>query len=103
MPAVMEVPDPQILRNQVATISNEGEVHFLTSKETMTAALFLTFLERWLSETSRKVFLIVDRLKAHEAKAVKDWTAEHRDWIELFLLPRYAPELNADEYLRTMT
>ena len=27
------------------------------------------------------------------------WAAEHRDRIELFFLPRYAPERNADEYL----
>jgi transposase len=98
-PARMEVPDPHIRVNQIATISNEGEVHFLTYKETMTAALFITFLERLLSETSRKVFLIVDRLKAHEARAVKDWAAEHRDRIELFFLPRYAPERNPEEYL----
>ena len=44
--------------NQVATITNEGAVHFLTYKETMTAALFITFLEKLLSETTRKVFLI---------------------------------------------
>ena len=52
-----------------------------------------------MSETTRKIFLIVDRLKAHEAKKVEAWAAEHRDRIELFLLPRYAPERNADEYL----
>ena len=68
----MEVPDPHIRMNQITTISNEGAVHFLTYKETMTAALFITFLERLLGETSRKIFLIVDRLKAHEAKAVED-------------------------------
>jgi len=65
----------------------------------MTAALFITFLERMLSETTRKIFLIVDRLRAHEAKKVEAWAAEHRDRIELFFLPRYAPERNADEYL----
>ena len=47
----------------------------------------------------RKIFLIVDRLRAHEAKKVEAWAAEHRDRIELFFLPRYAPERNADEYL----
>src|ERR1700733_3655066 len=98
-PARMEGPDTHIRMNQIATISNEGAVHFLTYKETMTAARFLTFLERLLGETSRKVFLIVDRLRAHEAKAVEDWVAEHRDRIELFFLPRYSPELNAEEYL----
>ena len=65
----------------------------------MTAARFLTFLGRLLGQTSRKVFLIVDRLRAHEAKAVEDPVAEHRDRIELFFLPRYSPELNAEEYL----
>jgi transposase len=98
-PAPIEVPDPHIRMNQISTISNEGAVHFLTYKETMTAALFITFLEGLLRETTRKVFLIADRLKAHEAKAVEDWVAERSDRIELFFLPRYAPELNADEYL----
>ena len=49
--------------NLISTISNEGSVHFMTYKETMTAALFITFLERMLSETTRKIFLIVDRLR----------------------------------------
>ena len=94
-----EVPDPHIRMNLISTISNEGSVHFMTYKETMTVALFITFLERMLSETTRKIFLIVDRLRAHEAKKVEAWAAEHRDRIELFFLPRYAPERNADEYL----
>ena len=51
------------------------------------------------SGASRKIFLIVDRLRAHEAKAVKAWLAEHQDEIEVFPLPRYAPERNGDEYL----
>ena len=93
------MPDPHIRMNLISTISNEGSVHFMTYKETMTAALFITFLERMLSETTRKIFLIVDRLRAHEAKKVEAWAAEHRDRIELFFLPRYAPERNADEYL----
>ena len=70
-PARIEVPDPHIRMNLISTISNEGSVHFMTYKETMTAALFITFLERMLSETTRKIFLIVDRLRAHEAKKVE--------------------------------
>jgi transposase len=98
-PAWIEVPHPHIRMNLISTITNEGEVHFLTYEESMTAALFITFLERLLSETTRKVFLITDRLPAHEAQAVADWLAAHGDRIELFWLPKYAPELNADEYL----
>ena len=98
-PAPIAVPDPHIRMNQISTISNEGAVHFMTYKETMTAALFITFLEGMVRETTGKVFLIVDRLRAHEAEAVADWVAGRGDRIELFWLPKYAPELNADEYL----
>ena len=98
-PAWVEVPKPPIRMNLVATITNDGEVHFLTDKESMTGARFVTFLEKLLSETTRKVFLILDRLPAHETKAVADWVAGHGDRIELFWLPKDAPELNADEYL----
>jgi transposase len=98
-PAWIQVPHPHIRMNLISTITNEGEVHFLTYAASMTAALFITFLEKLLSETTRKVFLITDRLPAHEAQGVADWLAAHWDRIELFWLPRSAPELNADEYL----
>jgi transposase len=98
-PARIDVPDPHIRMNMISTISNEGSVHFMTYKPTMTAALFITFLERLLGETTGKIFLIVDRLKAHEAKKVEAWAAEHQERIEIFFLPRYAPERNPDEYL----
>ena len=97
-PARIEVPDPHIRMNLISTISNKETVHFMTYKETMTAALFITFLERMLSETTRKIFLIVDRLRAHEAKKVEAWAAEHRDRIEV-LPAAVRPERNADEYL----
>src|SRR5262249_47099916 len=89
-PAWGEVPKPHIRINLVATITAEGEVHFLPDKESMTGALFVTFLAKLLSETTRKVFLILDRLPAHETKAVADWVAGHGDRIELFWLPKSA-------------
>jgi transposase len=98
-PAWIEVPGAHIRMNLVATITNEGEVHFLTYKESMTGARFLAFLEELLSETTRKVFLILDRLPAHKSEVVASWVEEHGDRIELFWLPKYAPELNAEEYL----
>jgi transposase len=98
-PAWIEVPHPHIRMNLVSTITDAGEAHFLTYAGSMTAALFITFLEKLLVETTRKVFLIADRLPAHEAQAVADWLAAHGDRIQLFWLPKSAPELNADEYL----
>jgi len=98
-PATMDVPDRHLRANQISTITNEGKVRFMTYTRTMTAALFLVFLGRLLRSTTGKVFLIVDRLRAHMTPEVTAWVATHRDRIEVFYLPRYAPELNADEYL----
>jgi transposase len=98
-PAVIEMPAPHIRLNLVSTISNEGEVHFHVYKEMMTGTLFIKFLEQLLTETTAKIFLILDRLRAHQTQEVMDWVAERADRIELFWLPRYSPELNPNEYL----
>lgn len=97
--ATIEVPDRHIRSNQISAISNEGQVRFMTYQGSMTAAVFLVFLSRLLRSTTEKVFLIVDHLRVHKTPAVMDWQAEHAERLEIFYLPRYAPELNADEYL----
>ena len=97
--ATMDVPDPHIRANQISTITNAGKVHFMTYLGTMNAALFMVFLERLLRSTTGKVFLIVDRLRAHLTPEVTAWVTAHRERLEVFYLPCYAPELNADEYL----
>ena len=97
--ATMAVPGPHLRVNQISTITNQGAVHFMTYTGTMTAALFVVFLGRMLRNTTGKVFLILDRLKAHQTPDVEAWLERHHERIEVFWLPRYAPELNADEYL----
>jgi transposase len=97
--ATMQVPDSHIRINMISTISNEGTLRFMTYQGTMSATLFLVFLTRLLQTTTRKVFLIVDRLSAHDAAEVDSWVKARQDRIELFYLPRRAPELNPDEYL----
>jgi transposase len=98
-PATIEVPQPHIRMNVISTITNEGTARFMTYKGMLNAALFLVFLERLLRSTTGKIFLIADRLSAHDTPAVSEWFLEHADRIELYLLPRYAPERNPTEYL----
>src|SRR5262249_17728184 len=74
-PAIQEVPDPHVRANQISTVTNRGEVRFMTYTGSMTAALFLVFLQRLLRSTTGKVFLIVDRLRAHLTPAVPAWVA----------------------------
>ncbi len=98
-PATMQVPDSHIRINVIAAISNAGALRFMTYKGAMDAALFIVFLGRLLRTTTRKLFLIVDRLTAHEAAKVDHWASAHAGRLELFYLPRRAPERNPDEYL----
>jgi transposase len=98
-PATLEVADSHIRVNLISTITNEGTVRFMTYTETMTAALFITFLGRLLRTCSKKILVIVDYLPAHVAAKVDEWAGARSEQIDLFFLPRYAPELNADEYL----
>jgi len=45
-PAQAEVPDCHIRVNMISTVTNQGAVHFMTYRETMTAALFIVFMSR---------------------------------------------------------
>jgi transposase len=97
--ATLEVPEPHIRINMVSAIGNEGSLRFMTYKGNMNGALFIVFLGRLLRGATREIYLIVDRLKAHDTAEVRRWLAEHKERIELVPLPTYSPELNADEYL----
>ena len=85
--------------NVISTITNDGHMRFMTYRQTMTAPVFLVFLSRLVQGASKKIFLIVDRLPAHTTAAVEAWLQGREDKIEMFYLPRRAPELNPDEYL----
>jgi transposase len=98
-PATMEVPDPHLRINVISTVTNQGALRFMTYKGAMNAALFIVFLTRLLQGATKKIFLIVDRLSAHDAAVVADWLASRQDRIEVYYLPRRSPELNANEYL----
>jgi transposase len=96
---VLDVSGERFRVNLVSTITNQGKVRFMTYTRTLTAAVFLVFLERLLRSTPKKLFLILDRHPAHEAAAVAEWVQQYAERLELFWLPRRAPELNAAEYL----
>lgn len=87
--------------NMISAISNKGKVHFMVYQETMNAELLQNFLERLQKEVGRKIIVILDNLRVHHAKVIKQWLSEPEvsEKIELRYLPAYSPELNPDEYL----
>ncbi len=85
--------------SMISSITNQGKLRFMVYKDAMNADLFTKFMGRLIKDASRKVFLVVDNLRTHHSKLVKEWLDTHKDEIEVFYLPSYSPELNPDEYL----
>jgi transposase len=85
----------------MSAITNQGQVRFMLYEEKMTGVVFIKFLSRLVHDSQKKIFLIVDNLKVHHSRPVKQWLAKegNSQRIELFYLPSYSPELNPDERL----
>lgn len=98
-PPEKTVPVKRFRVNMLSTITNEGKLRFMLYDSKLTGALFVLFLTRLVAGATRKIILIVDRLKAHASEEVQVWLYTHRDQLEIVGLPRYAPERNPDEYL----
>jgi transposase len=96
---VIRRPAKRHTLSMISSVTNRGRLRFMLYEGALNAALFLTFLQRLVRSARSKVFLIVDNLKVHKAGRVQAWVAAHREKIELFFLPAYAPEHNPDEFL----
>ena len=82
----------------IAAVTNQGKVRFMIYPGGLSPERLIVFMRRLIKDAPRKVFLILDNLNVHKAKAVRDWLEEHADRIEVFYLPPYSPELNPSEY-----
>ena len=85
--------------NMISTVTKLGKIRFMFYDGSMNAQRLIEFMRRLVKESPKKVFLILDNLRIHHSKKVKEWTAKRPEQIELFYLPSYSPELNPDEYL----
>ena len=85
--------------SMVSAINNRGRVHWMIVDGAVNAARFIEFLDALVRDAHRKVFLVLDNLKVHHSRLVKEWLGNHTTEIELFFLPAYSPDLNPDEHL----
>ena len=85
--------------NMISAITNTGKSMFALYDDSIATDNFIDFLEKVIKSNDKKVFMIVDNLRVHHAKKVKEWEEENKDKIKLFYLPPYSPEFNPDEYL----
>ncbi|SBS27179.1 hypothetical protein MSP8887_00562 [Marinomonas spartinae] len=98
---VQVIPAKHCRINMISTITNQGTVRSMTYADNMTAKVLIRFMKRLISTSKKKVFLILDNLRVHHAKLVKEWLTKPKikEQIEVFYLPAYSPKLNPDEYL----
>lgn len=84
--------------NMISAISNKGHLQFMII-DRFNGDVFLDFLKRMIRYSKQKIFFVTDGHPAHKTKKVGAWLAENKKWIEVFFIPPYSPELNAQEYL----
>jgi hypothetical protein len=82
--------------SMISTVTNKGEARWMIIDGAFNADRLIEFLEALIKDATKKVFLILDKLRAHHSKPVKDWVAERTDRgllsAELLIEPRRGPE-----------
>lgn len=87
--------------NMLSAISKRGKLRFMLYKDNMNSDNLIDFMRRLITDSKKKVFLILDNLRVHHSTKVTEWVEKHKDRIELFYLPPYAPEYNPDELVNS--
>jgi len=75
----------------------ENPRSYFSLVEVFNAETFLSFLKQIVSQSERKVFMVLDNARYHHAIMLRDWLESNRDKIELHFLPAYSPQYNAQE------
>jgi transposase len=85
--------------NMLSALTNRGSMMFMVFRRRFNHQVLREFLRRFVRQTRRKTFLILDRHPVHVSRPVRRWFAAHQRSLCVFYLPGYSPELNPDEYL----
>lgn len=83
--------------NMISAISPRGKLRFMCTKGTVTAPVFIDFLERMVHDSKRPIYLIVDGHPTHKARVTREYVESTHGKLTLFFLPAYSPKLNPDE------
>jgi len=96
---VVEKTGARFSVNMISAISPRGQLRFMTFNGTMNADRFIEFLGRLIYKADKPIFLILDGHPVHKSKKVKEFVAETKGKLRLFILPPYSPHLNPDEWV----
>jgi len=94
---VVAVPGQRQTVSAASAVNAKGAFWCMTYKGGLNADLFVTMLKLLMRRRRNPLYLVLDNLPSHKAKAVRDYVEATRGKLELHFLPGYAPELNPDE------
>jgi transposase len=83
--------------NMLSAISARGEMRFMVHEGSVTADVFVEFLQRLMLGAKQPVILVVDGHPVHKAAKVKRYVEQQERRLKLVYLPPYSPHLNPDE------
>jgi transposase len=96
---VVYAPGSRAKLSMISTVTNKGKACWEIIDGNFNVDRLLSFLKALIKGKRRKLYVIMDNLRAHHSKLLKQWVADHAHRIAVFYLPSYAPELNPDERL----
>ncbi len=96
---VKEIMSKRFSVNMISSVTNQGKVQFMIYSDNMNSERLIQFMEQLIKSSDQKIYLILDNLRVHHSKVVKEWLEERKEKISVFYLPSYSPEKNPDEYL----
>lgn len=96
---VVEATGKRHAVKMISAVSPRGELRFQLHRGSMNRWTFIEFCKHLISDTDKKIFLIVDGSSIHKAKEVTEFAQRTDGRLRLFFLPPYSPELNPDEWV----
>ena len=79
-----------ITLSMMRAVTNRGAVCFLIYEAALSTAILVRFCRRLVASTEgRAVYLILDHLPVHHARAFRQWTDDHRHQFTVYYLPTF--------------
>ena len=96
---VMKTPGRRERLSMISTVTNQGKTRWMIVDGNIDGAKLIEFFEALVRDSGKKIFVVLDNLRVHHCKPVKQWLSDHQNELEAFYLPSYSPDLNPDERL----
>lgn len=81
----------------ISAVSPGGDLYFQVQRRADDSAAVVGFLDAVHATVRGKLLVIWDGAPIHRSEQVAAYLAKHRHWLQVEVLPGYAPELNPDE------